>query len=111
VAQRQFYVDFRQKEDYGEGEDWETRYIRGPIRPIWWDESRIHLTDNSGDHVMLDLEPAEGGSVGQIISHSHEVGPQEVLAPSLVLWLTRIAEELETGRHFYDAEEMTVMPV
>lgn len=40
----------------------------GSIRDAWWDPKWIPIThDGSGNHHCLDLNPAEGGQVGQVI--------------------------------------------
>ncbi len=69
----------------------EPRCIEGPIKPVWWYPKRVHLTDNSGDHIMADCDPAGGGRYGQIIEHSHEIGPTKVLAWSWREFLAQLA--------------------
>ena len=75
-----------------------TKAIAGPIKPVWWSSRRLPITDNSGNHAMIDLDPAAGGAIGQVIEHDHEIGPTGVLAPSFSAWLARIADELEAGK-------------
>jgi cell wall assembly regulator SMI1 len=60
---------------------------------------------------MLDLDPAEGGTYGQIVDHSHEVGPTSLLAVSWSEWLAQLADDLEAGKHVYLEEEKTVAPL
>jgi cell wall assembly regulator SMI1 len=96
---------------WGSEPDYATDDITGPIKPYWWGEARLLVTDNSGDHLVADLDPAEGGTVGQIIHHSHEVGPQEVLAPSWRDWLRAVADGLERGDYECFEEEATVAPL
>lgn len=106
----QMYTDMQSNEGWGQGANYETDAIQGPIRPVYWDGLRIPLTDNSGDAVMLDLKPAAGGQVGQIIEFDHEVGPKGVLAPSFSAWLTQLADELEQGKHVYIEDAGCVAP-
>ena len=53
----------------------------GPIQKVHCHMNWIPLTDfQSGDHMLIDLAPAEGGKVGQLINFSHETGPEDVAA-------------------------------
>jgi len=71
--------------------------LSGPIKPTWWNLKRAKIVDSSGDGLMVDLDPAPGGTVGQITLFDHEMGPRRVLAPSFAEWLARIARTLEAG--------------
>ena len=65
----------------------------GPIRADWWHPKWVPLTENeSGDFVCLDLAPAAGGRVGQVIDWWHEQGATRVLAGSFGEWLASLAE-------------------
>src|SRR5262245_44185761 len=35
--------------------------LNGPIKPIFWNTKRIYVTDNSGNHLTLDLDPPPDG--------------------------------------------------
>jgi cell wall assembly regulator SMI1 len=77
----------------------------GPIRTEWWHPAWIPLTSNSfGDAHYLDLAPAPGGDVGQIISWQNDDPGREVVANSLTDWLDDFAEELEEGLWQYSEE-------
>jgi cell wall assembly regulator SMI1 len=68
------------------------------IRNVWWSAGWIPLTyDGCGNHDCVDLDPAEGGTVGQIISLWHDDADREMLAPSFRLWFTQYVEALESG--------------
>ena len=54
--------------------------------------------------ICVDLDPGEGGVVGQVLEYDHEVGPIAILAPSVQLWLERLADEMEAGRIFVWAD-------
>jgi cell wall assembly regulator SMI1 len=57
---------------------------------------------NGADIVTyLDLDPAEGGSVGQIIQQDMEACHQEVVASSLAEWLESHLAHLKNS--YYDA--------
>jgi cell wall assembly regulator SMI1 len=72
---------------------------KGPIRVRWWNLKWVPITDNaSGNYLCLDLDPAEGGSSGQLIDRDHERGPTKVIATGLREYLGRFADDLEAGR-------------
>ncbi len=110
IEQWKMYRQMQETQGYGVGEDWRPHALIGPAKPIWWNTSRIHLTDNSGEHLTIDLDPPDDGHLGQIIYHDHEIGPTEVLAASWLELLEQIANDLEAGKYVYDDEEMTVAP-
>lgn len=63
---------------------------------VWWSSKWIPLTyDGCGNHDCLDLAPAEGGNIGQIISMWHDAPERKILASSFRDWLQNYAEELE----------------
>ena len=78
---------------------------RGPVRADWWNRRWVPIGVNGvGDMVCLDLDPPEGGTVGQVIEVLHEDGDRTVLAPSLSAWLDGFAYDLETEAYnAYDA--------
>lgn len=69
------------------------------IRNVWWSAKWIPLTyDGSGNHDCLDLDPAPGGSIGQIISMWHDDAAREIVAGSFRAWLVQYAEGLKSGQ-------------
>jgi len=79
-----------------DGKGWQT----GPIQPVWWHQRWIPFgRDRAGNHCCLDLTPAPGGSVGQVIDRDHEAGPSRVLAASFLEVLTTFASDLEAGAY------------
>ncbi|HEY1067083.1 MAG TPA: SMI1/KNR4 family protein [Pirellulales bacterium] len=77
----------------------------GPIQPVHWSTRWLPLTVNgTGDCYCVDLDPAPGGSPGQIIWFSHETGPLGVVANSFGEWLTQYADDLEAGRYVFSPE-------
>lgn len=68
------------------------------IKTDWWSPGWIPITHNGGgDHSCLDLDPAAGGTVGQIISFWHDEPSRAILAPDFETWLTQYADALEAG--------------
>lgn len=104
LARWRWYRDLRRTDGYADPEDavWTPTRVRGPIEPYFWGPRRLFVSDNSGDHITLDLDPPAGGCYGQVLYHSHEVGPEEVLAPGWLAYLDLVADELQSGRYAYD---------
>jgi hypothetical protein len=72
--------------------DWQT----GPIQPLWWDLHWLPLQpDGAGNLLCIDLTPASGGKVGQIIDWDHECGPARVLFSSFQDLLSAFVDSLE----------------
>jgi cell wall assembly regulator SMI1 len=72
----------------------------GPIRTEWYHLGWIPLSGNdSGDSRCLDLAPAPGGRVGQIIRHIHDDPQRSVEADSLIEWFSDFADDLEDGEY------------
>jgi cell wall assembly regulator SMI1 len=68
----------------------------GPLQPVWWHRRWIPIAkDSAGNLSCLDLAPAAGGDVGQIIDWDHEAGPSRVLVPSFERLLATMAEQIE----------------
>jgi cell wall assembly regulator SMI1/predicted DNA-binding WGR domain protein len=87
------------KELVGEGTwDDEESEPEGPIQKVHYHLKWIPLTHNGGgDHTLIDLAPAEGGKVGQLIDFSHEMGPEGIAAAGLSEYLSYLADGLEAG--------------
>ncbi len=103
------WQDYRQR--YGDVfDDYEPVELQGPAKKVWWNRKRVHVTENNGDHITLDLDPPSDGNYGQLLEHSHEVGPMGILAPSWGSFLERIASDLEAGEYVYDTREQVVAP-
>ncbi len=81
------------------GEHAQRDYVtHGPVQPVWWCPGWIPVThDGAGNGACIDLDPAPGGTPGQVVDFAH--GPERrVLAKSFAAWLTQLAEDLESGR-------------
>lgn len=75
-------------------------YLSGPIQPVWWHSLWLPLTgDGAGNLWCLDLAPAPGGQIGQVIDFDHEVGPTKVVATSFRELLATFADQLEKRRY------------
>jgi cell wall assembly regulator SMI1 len=81
--------------------------VAGPMKTKAWNPQWIPLTDTCGgvDYLCVDLDPAEGGQVGQVIYIDMEVQRGKVLAGSFRAWLSNFACELESGFFQWEADE------
>lgn len=80
---------------------------KGPVKPEWWIPSWLPLAYNgAGDYQCLDMSPATGGEIGQIISFWHVIDRREVLAKSFRKWLQTFADDLENGQYKYESGEL-----
>lgn len=93
----------------GTFEDSESDPAEG-IRSDWWNPLWVPLTyDGAGNHSCIDLAPAEGGSVGQMITMWHDDAERTLLAPSFRAWLEAYATAMEDGRIAFSAEHGGLM--
>lgn len=59
------------------------------ILPTWWHPGWIPFTYNgAGDHLCVDMSPAPGGTVGQVITLWHDDGKRTRVAHSFAEWFT-----------------------
>lgn len=69
--------------------DFDTRESRPGfgVKAGWWRSGWIPFTaDGAGNHLCLDLDPAPGGCVGQVVAFDHEFESRDVQSPSFALW-------------------------
>jgi len=87
----------KETEDEFGDEEFETQ-TDPRIQEGWWRNEWIPVASNSsGDFLCVDLEPAAGGNLGQIISYLHADGTRKRVADSFGKWLSQFAEDLERG--------------
>jgi cell wall assembly regulator SMI1 len=69
------------------------------INDGWWRPGWVPVGSNdSGDFLCVDLDPAPGGTLGQIISYLHAEPRRALVAPSFEAWLHQFISDLQTGR-------------
>lgn len=72
---------------------------------LWWNPKWIPLTaDGSGNGKMIDMDPTESGTAGQIIQMWHDDAARSKEADSLRGFLTQYAQDLEDGKYVLDTE-------
>ena len=80
------------------------------VRDDWWNPRWIPFThDGGGNHLCLDLEPAEGGTVGQVITMWHDSAERELMFPSFTAWLENVLNGVETGQIVFDRENYNAL--
>lgn len=73
---------------------------KGPVLAEWWNPKWIPFAYNgAGDFYCLDLNPAQGGEVGQIITFWHMLDTREVVANGFRTWLSKFADNLEHSKY------------
>ena len=83
--------------DAGEFEQSEATPDEG-VAADWWNRRWIPFASNGGgDYLCIDLAPAKGGKVGQVIKMRHDDSDRTLLAPSFAAWLDQLAEAIENG--------------
>lgn len=72
------------------------------IKNNWWNPKWIPITyDGNGNHLCLDLDPANDGMLGQIIRMWHDDSERSVEAFSLEDLFNQYLIELKSGNLFY----------
>ncbi len=80
----------------------------GPVQPVWWLPQWIPFAYNgAGDLLCLDMAPAPGGSVGQIVTFWHTQETRQVLAPDFGEWLATFAADLWAGKYLLQRNRLT----
>ncbi len=82
----------------------------GPVRDDWWNLRWVPIAHNgAGDLLSLDLEPAPGGHVGQVITFWHMDEKRERLSGDFHSWLQGFAEDLEKGKYKVEDGQLVMM--
>jgi len=64
----------------------------------WWRLAWIPLCgDGGGNHLCVDLDPAPGGTAGQVITMWHDAGERQLIAMSLIEFMQIIVADAEAG--------------
>lgn len=82
-------------------------YTSTPVGPVrgdaWWRPDWVPFAgDFTGNHLCVDLDPAPGGAVGQVIHFLHDDDRRTWLAPSLAAFLAELAAGARAGRIVWD---------
>jgi cell wall assembly regulator SMI1 len=81
--------------------------LRGPAQSPFYLWHRVPIIDFNQDVTwLLDLDPALGGEVGQVLRRDVEAGDLEVVAPSFSQFLADYLHRLETGGARFSADDL-----
>ncbi|MEM1099708.1 MAG: SMI1/KNR4 family protein, partial [Planctomycetota bacterium] len=83
---------------------------RGIKRQVWSDHWLPIATNGAADYHLIDLDPARGGKVGQVIEANHETLERKKLAPSLLRRLQTIGNQLRDRELKYDPDYGVHLP-
>jgi len=95
------FLELDEDDDPEEGFD-----VDAGVRAEFWNPNWIPFAAaaDRGDYLMLDMAPARGGRLGQVIEWRHDTNERRLVAPSLEALLSRTADGLEAGRFVYDGD-------
>lgn len=75
------------------------------IKNDWYNLKWIPFTyDGSGNHLCIDLDPADGGNAGQVITMWHDSPEREWIVGSFTEWLALFVHQLNDEYFRYDKE-------
>ena len=76
------------------------------IKDDWWNAGWVPFTSNDfGDFYCLDLNPANEGKTGQVISMWHDDPQRELISPSFGEWIDSYISDMESGIYVKDPDE------
>ena len=77
--------------------------VMGHVQPVWWTSKWLPIADcGMGDVICVDMEPAAGGEIGQLIQYMHDFAQRRVVYSSILEWLHESAEDLESDLYVYE---------
>jgi cell wall assembly regulator SMI1 len=98
VRKWQMFVALVEKGVLPTDDEPESVVIEGPVRPRRWDRAWIPVaTKGTGDYLLLDLNPPDGGRRGQVVMYGHRMSTRTVVTSDFGAWLGRIANQFEGG--------------
>lgn len=84
-------------------------FVNGPVRPRIGSAGHVLVGTMNGDvYWFLDLDPAPGGTPGQVVRVDIECGQWDVLAPSWTRLLIRYAEDLQRYAAAPDSSRLVI---
>jgi cell wall assembly regulator SMI1 len=87
-----------------------TAYPGEGVKKMWWNPAWVpFLFWLSADNTVLDLDPTEGGTRGQVVIFWHDQGDRDVDQPSFTAWLEYIMDGIKSGEIVFDREEYNAL--
>lgn len=82
------------------------------IKNDWWNPKWIPFTyDGSGNHLCIDLDPGENGTVGQIIRIWHDEETRSLEAGSFKEWFETYIQGILEGHYIYSEDYNGIVSV
>jgi cell wall assembly regulator SMI1 len=97
---KEIVQDWKMLKSLLDGGDFRGRAVKAASQVVaqWWDPAWIPFaTNGGGDYLCFDLNPAPGGTRGQIILFQHDDDKRKLMAASLSALLEKLASGLEAG--------------
>ncbi len=91
--------------------DWKNDEVADGVKPAWWSPAWWSpgwipwVGNGAGDFTCIDLDPGDGGRVGQIIEFVHDSLRRPLKANSLADWMAAFVEMLEAGTAYNDDDD------
>ena len=77
----------------------------GPVKAVFDHATRVPFADGPAEIWLIDLDPAPGGQIGQIVRENYEADYACVIAPSLSALFERYLTELMLARGKFMIED------
>jgi len=78
--------------DFDDGRNDQVKAAPG-VKSVWWSEKWIPFAYNgAGDCLVFDMDPASGGTKGQVVRFYHDDGDRRLLANNFVEWFDKEVE-------------------
>ncbi len=77
------------------------------VRQSDWHDGWLPIAVAAGDArtlIFLDLDPAPGGTRGQLVRHVIDMDTLPIVARSVAEWIARVANAMESGRAIVERE-------
>ena len=82
------------------------------VKNDWWNPKWIPFTyDGGGNHLCIDLDPAENGSFGQVITMWHDDSEREIKGKSFEDWFSQYVKDIENGKYVYSDDYEAIVNV
>jgi len=103
IEEWKVWDELRRDQFVPEGADCEPE---GPLKgDEWWRSGWIPFCgDGGGNHLCIDMDPAEGGTPGQVITMWHDDPQRQFIDASLTDFIETIASDAEEGELAWSEE-------
>ncbi len=69
------------------------------VKKEWWARGWMPFAyDGGGDYLLLDLDPAPGGQVGQVLHYWHDLDDMALLNRDFASWFELVSDSIREGK-------------